>query len=294
MPTDERSLVVIALVNRLVDTGAEPLRSTELWELLNRVADPTELRGRSENELAELLGDRDLSRRVTVLLDTGVTLALRLQALGERGIWALTPFDEGFPSHLRRSLGASAPAVLYGAGDPELLKRKGLGIIGLSADSPDLIELGRAVARLATDHRLPLVTGVEGPEHQVTDTAIDSGGRAVVVSASPLTELLARSGIRRRVLRSELCVCTPYAPDVRRSVGREIGCVRVIGGLARLVLVISPAANLGRAVAGTGSMVVWSGVGAPPAGGELIAGGAAPVDDLADLASMLVDETGPG
>ncbi|HEC11559.1 MAG TPA: hypothetical protein ENI86_18635 [Acidimicrobiales bacterium] len=301
MPSDERSLAVIALVNRLVDVGVEPLRSAELWDLLERVTDPTTLLGRGEDELIGILGGRDLALRVAALLDGGVGLALRLQALQDRGIWTLTVFDDGYPEELRRSLGTGAPALLHGAGDPSLAARPGLGLVGVPSDPPHLAELGPATARLAADHRISVVTGGEETDLAATETAVGAGGRVVAVPAGPLVDLLARAEMRRWILESDLCVLSPYPPDTRWSPGAARGRYRVLHGLSRLSFVVSTVegdtawSGARRAVDnGSGRVAVWSGAGATAGNAALIAAGATPVGKLSRLSSLIDGDTGGG
>lgn len=299
MSTDERSLIVIALLNRLVDLGVEPLRSSELWGLLDRVDDIGVLPGCTEDQLSDLVGDRALARRMVTLLDGGIALALRLQALQERGVWVLTVFDEGFPRSLVDSLGRAAPAVLYGAGDTDLLQRPGLALVGTADADPAGVELGRAVARLAADLRIPLVSAGDEADLPATEATIAAGGRAVAVPAVPLVELLATARVRAGILRSRLCVLTPYPPEAGWSVGTALGRNRVIHGLSRAGFVVSTVegdiAWVGARQAldlGPGPVTVWSGPGATSGNAGLIAMGATPIDDLHQLAALLSGGTG--
>lgn len=128
---DEASRAVLALTNRLVDVGVPPLKASEFWRLLDEVQDPSQLVGLTAAQLTRDLNGRVADgERIAALLDSGMTLAVRLDALRERGVWAITPFDSDYPPNLRDRLGTSAPPVFYGAGDSTLLVSLGVGIVG--------------------------------------------------------------------------------------------------------------------------------------------------------------------
>lgn len=157
---DQGSLAVLALTNRLVDAGVPALKASELWRLLDRVADPSSLLGLDEQAAAAATSGTGIeAARLVRLLDIGVGLAVRLDALEERGITAVTVLDERYPVRLRERLGTAAPPVLYCAGGLSLLGVDGIGVVGARDVGPPGVEVARKVAQHVAGAGYPLVSG---------------------------------------------------------------------------------------------------------------------------------------
>lgn len=290
---DDSARAVVALTNRLVDAGVKPLNAKELWHLLDIVGDPGALVGRSASELSHEfnghIGDAD---RVATLLDSGVTLAVRLGTLHERGIWTLTPFDDHYPSSLRERLGPAAPPVLYGAGDASLLARDGIGIVG----SRDVTEEGAAVARAAAagaaQRGLTTISGgARGVDQLAMSAAEQAGGGVVGILADSLERAIATADTRRAILDGNACLATPYRPDAGFSAGNAMGRNKIVYGLSRVTLVVASAKDNGGTWSGAsesmkkrfGRVAVWRGDGEGPGNVALEDAGAVAVRELDDL-----------
>jgi len=294
---DDASRAVLALTNRLVDVGVAPLKAAELWRLLDEVQDPSQLVGRSA---AQLTGDLDLplddGERIAALLDSGMTLAVRLDALRERGVWALTAFDADYPHHLRDRLGASAPPVFYGAGDAKLLGSSGIGIVGSRDVTEEGAEVARSAARAATRRGRTVVSGgAPGVDQLAASAATEAGGRAVEVLADSLEHAITRAATRRAAIDGQLCLCTPYRPDAGFDMVRAMGRNKIIYGLGRVTLVVATAKEGGGTWAGAkealdrgyGSVAVWRGIG-EGAGNEAIQhAGAIGITEITELDELL-------
>jgi len=229
---------VLALTNRLVDAGAAPLRSAEVWSLLDHAPDPSGLFGRTVGELTADVGlDAATAERVARLLDVGVPLAVRLDELHRRGIFTLTPFDDDFPARLATRLDRRAPVVLFGAGSPALLSVPGPALLDTAAAAHDQLDVA---ARTVIDADRHLIVGGDGPTDQaVLAQVTDAGGTGVVVLADPLERVLADPQRRRSVLSGRTCWCSPYPPDALRTAEGAEARRRVIAGLATTTLVFT-------------------------------------------------------
>jgi len=268
---DDASGAALALTNRLVDVGVAPLRAREFWGLIDEVGDPAVLVGRTAAELAVDLDGRPAeAERIAALLDSGMTLALRLDALHERGIWTMTAFDPGYPAHLRSRLGSSAPPLLYGAGEPALVASSGVGIVGSDDVSDEGAEVARSAARAAAGQGLSVISGGAGRVDQAAMGASDeAGGTTVGVLAGSLDGAIATAGVRRRLTGGRSCLATPYPPDAPYSDRYAVGRAKIIYALGRVTVVVSAAAGPGGIWAGAtealdnayGTVAVWRGVG---------------------------------
>src|SRR4030095_12177189 len=101
----------------------------------------------------------DEAERVARLLDRAGRLALEVENLFSRGMWAVTRVDERYPAKLRDTLKHQSPTVLFGAGDIHLLRRAGIAVIG----SRNLDQAGAAfakeVGRRTVASGVPVVSG---------------------------------------------------------------------------------------------------------------------------------------
>lgn len=284
---EQDSLAVLALTNRMMDAGVPALKAGELWRVLEKVAEPSSLLGLDERSVAEATSGTGIeAARLVRLLDAGVGLAVRLDALQERGISALTLLDERYPARLRERLGTAAPPVLYCAGKLALLGIDGIGVVGSRDVGPEGVEVTRKVAPLVADAGLPLVSGgAKGVDQIGMAAAYESGGQVVGVLADSLERAIGRADNRRAMLEGRACLCTPYQPDARFTAGLAMGRNKIIYGLSRVTLVVASAKAEGGTWAGAseaikkgyGRVAVWTGAGGGPGNDALVAAGASPV-----------------
>jgi predicted Rossmann fold nucleotide-binding protein DprA/Smf involved in DNA uptake len=293
---DDASSAVRSLTNKLVDVGVAPFKASELWRLLDQVDDPSTLVGRSAAEISRAL-DRSPAEgeRIATLLDSGVALAVRLDALRDRGIWAITAFDPTYPAGLRHRLGLAAPPVLFGAGEVGLLGAPGIGVTGTSTStdevSDDAADVARSVALLAVHEACPVITGgVTRIDDDTMRTAEQVGGASVAVLAGSLEAAISRAETRRALMRGQRCLCTPYRPDVAYTAASARGRNKIVHALGRITLVVAvepddtDATGAREAIdKGYGIVAVWRGAGAGPGNDALETAGAHPITAVADL-----------
>src|SRR5205807_182551 len=93
----------------------QPLKLSE-WNELERqirgssIKTPAALRGRTAEEIGkELARPLEETERIVRLLDRSGRLALELESIFSRGMWAVTRADEFYPARLRNTLQHQAP-----------------------------------------------------------------------------------------------------------------------------------------------------------------------------------------
>ena len=100
------------------DTEPPPLKLSEWNQLARQIESssfktPASLQGRAMEDLAkELALSPGEAERLAALLERSGRLALELENLFSRGMWAVTRADEFYPPRLRESLKHQAPAIL--------------------------------------------------------------------------------------------------------------------------------------------------------------------------------------
>ncbi len=238
------SLAVLALTTRLVDADARfpVLSAGEFWALLVVCPDPSELVGMAASDVDALLGGLLDGARVVALLDRGASVGLVLQRLEQSGIEVLTTFDDAYPQRLRDELGIGSPPILHVVGEASLLSADLSSIVskrGTGRDSRDFDALaawGAAAASAglsaAESGKTLISIARSNVDRAVVSSALDSGGRAVVLTAGTLEAATSDPEWRRAIIAGRLCVATPYDPFTTFTDGKALGCIKLIEALA--------------------------------------------------------------
>jgi predicted Rossmann fold nucleotide-binding protein DprA/Smf involved in DNA uptake len=226
--------------------GTAPFTLSEWNKLARQIHDsplkqPAALQGRTSADLAcELAIPPDDAERIIRLLDRSGRLALELEGLFSRGLWAVTRADEQYPAKLRDTLKHQAPTVLFGAGSIQLLRRGGIAVIGSRNIDKAGTAFAQEVGRKAAAARLPVVSGgARGTDRLAMGAALEAGGIAFGVLADSLERTVRQPDLRQLLLDSQLVLLTPYAPTAGFSVGAAMGRNKVIYGLADFAVVVS-------------------------------------------------------
>jgi predicted Rossmann fold nucleotide-binding protein DprA/Smf involved in DNA uptake len=294
----EDSLASVLLVSRLASEGLRPLKASEFWDLCDRVGRPSALLGLTE---APLVGEHelepDLARRIVALLGRATAVAFELDRLDQSGISTLSPFDEGYPARLVERLGPQAPAVLYAAGNLDLLSRPGLGVVGDTTGSSDEVEVAAAAAASGARLGLPVVCGgMRGVGPAAMAAAWEAGGSVVAMVADPLVPVLRSPDVRRAVHRGAAVLCTPYGPDVPFSTANALARNKLVYAQSLVTLVVAAGNEQGDAWSGavealdrspTNTVAVWRGAGEGAGNQALQERGAVGVESVDDLEALL-------
>lgn len=231
-----RERVSVLACSRLALAGntAEPLKAGE-WATVVRalgdhgVSDPSDLIGRRAEAIAELGVSTPLAVRLAELLGRATALAIEIEALRSKGMWVTTRDSAQYPARWRQRLGDSAPVVLCGLGDADLLNRDAVAVVG----SRDVDEEGNFFASLvaarAGSGGLGVVSGgARGVDSIAVEAALAEGGWAVEVIADRLDRVARDRTTRQAIESGRLSVVTPYHPAQGFSVATAMGRNRLI------------------------------------------------------------------
>jgi predicted Rossmann fold nucleotide-binding protein DprA/Smf involved in DNA uptake len=197
---------------------------------------------------SEVRLDRD---RVLSLLERGAGLALSVEKWTSAGLWILSRTDDSYPSRLRSHLGRSAPALLFGVGDPAALDRGGLSIVG----SRDIDAEGEAftsgVARQCARENITVVSGgARGVDEIALASAFEEGGYVVAVLPEGLGKASLAAKYREGIREERLVLVSPYAPHAGFTVGNAMGRNKLIYALGDAALVVNASLRSGGTWAG--------------------------------------------
>lgn len=121
--------------------------------------------------------------------------------------WELMPSDPDYPKQLF-DLGNNPPK-LFGRGDPEVIKEPMLSIIGARRATPYGLAAAEMAARVAAECGLVVVSGgALGCDYAASRSALDCGGKTVIVTGTGADEIYPRSSadIFRQTANGQGCI----------------------------------------------------------------------------------------
>jgi predicted Rossmann fold nucleotide-binding protein DprA/Smf involved in DNA uptake len=227
--------------------------------------------------------------RIKSLLNRGGALAFSVEAWTNRGLWILSVDDESYPRRWRDRLGHTAPPLVYGAGNLDLLSKGGLAIVG----SRDVDEVGtditRTVAKIGAINGIQIISGgARGVDSEAMQAGLIEGGCVVGVLADSLSRESVSVKYRDALRNGRLALVSPYDPGVGFDVGNAMGRNRLIYCLSDCSIVISATLNKGGTWAGAIEnlkhkwipLFVRSGENVPEGNLQLIKHGATAIDTI--------------
>ena len=221
--------------------------------LAARDASPGAMLGASRTELGALLSDAvpDDLDRLDRLLARGPQLGFEVDRLQSRGIWIRTLADADYPSRLRTLLGPDAPPVLFGAGEPSLLGRGGVAIVGSRDVDDRATELTRNLAAaVARSGGVVISGGARGVDQTAMQAAFEAGGSAVGALPEGIEKRIRESTTRAALADGLAAVVSPYHPGAGFSAGAAMARNKIVYGLSEAAVVISSADGSGGTWAG--------------------------------------------
>lgn len=246
---DGHALLALCSAFGLADAGPdkpEPFKLAEWNQLARQIRDsalktPAGLQGQTAEQLTKELslppGDAE---RISRLLDRSGRLALELEDLFSRGMWAVTRVDTQYPAKLRDTLKHQAPTVLFGAGEIHLARRAGVGVVGSRNIDEAAAAFAKEVGRKTVAAGLPVISGgARGTDRIAMDGAMEASGTAIGALADSLEATIRKSDVRELLLEARLVLLTPYAPTAGFSVGGAMGRNKMIYGLSEFTVVVS-------------------------------------------------------
>ncbi|MCZ7554183.1 MAG: DNA-processing protein DprA [Anaerolineales bacterium] len=206
----------------------------------------------SEQDLASQLDlSNDEAGRISRLLERRGSLAIELERLESQGIRVLTRADENYPLRYRQRLTDAAPAVLFYAGNRELLGQPGIAVVG----SRTVDQVGQDCAAYignacAWSGSVLYSGGAKGVDSISMKAALEGRGTAVGILADSLERAIRVPETRAALMRGDLCLATSYSPNAGFSVGAAMGRNKLIYALADYAVVTASDVEKGGTWAG--------------------------------------------
>lgn len=308
MQISEQTRAVLLLTAWLGKVGADgprPLTTAE-W---GRFAAWLHARGLTP---ADFLADPALLRewsdakvpadRIAQLLERSAALAMSVERWQRAGLWIISRSDAAWPRRLRARKGMTAPPILFGAGNPDLLQAGGVAIVGArDVDDADLdftSRLGATVARQAAN---VVSGGARGVDESAMLGALAVEGTALGVLADSLLRAATSSHYRKYLMDGNLVLASPFNPEAGFSVANAMARNRYVYCLADAAVVIASARDKGGTWSGAtenlrhGWVPLWvKPDSAHPGNAELLRQGGMPLPglDLLEVAALAAATSG--
>lgn len=222
-------------------------------------------------------------------------------SLASKGVQVITQAESSYPAALSRYLPAPArPLFLFAQGNPALLSRASVAIVGAQSATPERVTVAHEVAALLAEAGLPVITGLgKGVGRAVADGALSvANGQVVAVLPVGIYRALGLSqALTDAVGQGRALLLSPFHPTVRFTLTRALARDRLMAALADALLIIEATEagaerEMAEQMLGYNKPVcVWdvgSGDSQTPAGNQaLIEAGGLPVSELADVLELV-------
>ena len=186
---------------------------------------------------------RDMACRVLELLQGKEQLAAYLREGERHGCRLLTRGEENYPLLLRKRLGGESPCCLFYKGDPGILQKPAIALVGSRDLEEENQSFAREAGRQAALHGLSLVSGnARGADREAQRACLEAGGTVISVVADSLEE---------KQTDPRILYLSQEDWDMPFSSARALSRNHVIHGLGLLTLVAQCSLGTGGTWSGT-------------------------------------------
>lgn len=193
---------------------------------------------------------QDLAARLSAAPEPDIQSALdnTIQMLSRPNHHLLTLADPGYPAALFDT--GDPPLLLFVRGNPELLVRPSVAIVGARSATEGGKDNARAFARYLAGRGWTIISGlargIDAAAHEGALQAGTTGGSTVAVLASGLDIVYPRQHTAlTEAIAADGCVVTEYPPGTPAQPFRFPDRNRLVAALSRGVLVVEAAAQSG-------------------------------------------------
>jgi predicted Rossmann fold nucleotide-binding protein DprA/Smf involved in DNA uptake len=189
--------------------------------------------------------------RVERLLDRGGMLGLMHERWTRSGIWIVSREDQDYPQRYNTCLEQAAPPILYGVGEPSLLQKGGLAIVGSRHASEEDLAFARRLGTACAKQSVPTISGAaKGIDSESMMAAINRGGSAIGVLAEGLGRAAVASSYHDAILDGRLTLISPYEPESQWFPFRAMERNKLIYALADAAVIVASSSQQGGTWAG--------------------------------------------
>ncbi|MEA1904127.1 MAG: DNA-processing protein DprA [Actinomycetota bacterium] len=246
--------------------------------------------------------DPELAARIETLLADGAAATLEVEDLSRKGIWTLTIVDDTYPRSMIERLGDQAPPVLFGAGNRELLRQPGIGVVGSRDVNQPGADVAAAVARQAVSLEYPVVSGgARGIDQLAMNAAHLADGSVIGVLADSLIGRIRKPDVLEALDSGNTCLVTQQVPSAGFTPASAMSRNKLVYALSEATVVVASDEQTGgtwagaiEAIrAGNGTVIVWRGEGERPGNPALERLGGQAMTTVVELGDLIRSSSEP-
>ncbi|MDM5270780.1 DNA-processing protein DprA [Sulfurovum sp. zt1-1] len=166
-------------------------------------------------ELLSLWVDSQITiSRIKALLNRGTALALAMEKWQRVGIWVITRSSLDYPKQLKKKLKHLSPPVLYGIGNPKLLNKPSIAVVGSRKASKEALEYTHRLGhKIANDGYTLVSGGAKGIDEAAMMGALEVGGTVIGILPDNLSKASLSSQYRKALMSNELALISTNYPE---------------------------------------------------------------------------------
>lgn len=182
----------LLLTSHLGDPERKVLTQAQLRSLFLRVraADmPKQDRELTCEDVIGLGYDREMAARILELLSKQEQLDWYLKQAAKAGCIPVSRISAQYPFILRKKLGVDCPGCLWMKGDPALLQKPAISLVGSRALRAENAAFAREVGRQAARQGYVLISGnAKGADQTAQNACLEAGGQVISIIADSLSD----------------------------------------------------------------------------------------------------------
>ncbi|WP_299312054.1 DNA-processing protein DprA [uncultured Halomonas sp.] len=247
----QATLLLTSYFSKPAGGAARPLTPTEWGEFAQWLHEqghtPVALLEQERGEILNGWSHPKITReRLEALLQRGSSMALAMEKWQRSGLWVITRSDPEYPRRLKKRLKHTAPPVLFGCGNAELLNVGGLAVVGSRKAGDQDLAYAHGLGAKATQAGIGIVSGgARGVDEAAMQGAIQEGGPVIGVLSEGLLKAATSSKWRQGLMSGGLVLVSPYFPEASFNTGNAMGRNKYIYCLADAALVVHSGASGG-------------------------------------------------
>jgi predicted Rossmann fold nucleotide-binding protein DprA/Smf involved in DNA uptake len=255
-PDTQAILLLCASFGQNRQMEPQPLTLSEYnavagWLRENEMSPGDLLNPTFQNRLSKITIGKLDSDRLVALLERGVMLGLAVERWTNQGLWVLGRGDSQYPKRLKQRLRHSAPAILYGIGNIELLSEGGLAVVGSRDVDEEGLGYTQRVAQTCAEQEIQVVSGgARGVDQAAMLAVLEAGGTAVGVLPDSLSKAAVAGKYRAGIKEGRLTLVSAVDPGASFNAGNAMGRNKYIYAVADYALVVSSSVGKGGTWAG--------------------------------------------
>jgi predicted Rossmann fold nucleotide-binding protein DprA/Smf involved in DNA uptake len=255
-PDTQAILLLCASFGQNRQMEPQPLTLSEYnavagWLRENEMSPGDLLNPTLQNRLSKITIGKLDSNRLIALLERGVMLGLAVEKWTNQGLWVVGRGDSEYPKRLKQRLRHSAPAILYGVGNIELLSEGGLAVVGSRDVDEEGLGYTQRVAQTCAEQGIQVVSGgARGVDQAAMLAVLEAGGTAVGVLPDSLSKAAVAGKYRAGIKEGRLTLVSAVDPGASFNAGNAMGRNKYIYAVADYALVVSSSVGKGGTWAG--------------------------------------------